>query len=188
MSEESPVDLVKIDGGVWSPIYTLSRNEKKLFATIRGNGIPVYLPLKRHVNVQPVMSKGKSYCYKRESRVAMFPGYLFANVSPSCRSLLSRNRSVVRILPVLEQEEDILLSELRMIRKLEQLSEDQEIGIEPSMARGQRVRFTGGMFAGWEGVVQEECAGSGMVIINISSLQASARIRYPAAWCSLVLE
>ena len=182
------VEFEKMDGMIWQPIFTLPKNEKKLFASLTANGIAAYLPMRRHFNVHPVVSKGKSYCYKRELRVPMFPGYLFARIQPETRSELNRNRSVIRILPVSETEENTLLSELRMIRELEKISEDKNFDITNGLVKGIKVRFTEGEFNGWEGIVLDTPKPDGFAYIHVTSVNASIKIRYPAAWCRIVDE
>ena len=61
------------------------------------------------VNIQPVISKGKNYCYKRVLHVPMFPGYVFVNVTPELVSELRCNRSVIRILDVDDYQEEVLI-------------------------------------------------------------------------------
>ena len=175
----------KISGGVWCPIFTLPRNEKKLCGVLAADGVPVYLPLRRHVNIQPVISKGKNYCYKRVLQVPMFPGYIFANVTPERRTELRCNRSVLRILEVSEYLEDTLIDELNLIRKVEMFSEDGEIDVINGIRRGKRVKFIGGAFAGWEGVVHSVDGKDGMVSVNITSIETSVSLKYPIAWCEL---
>ena len=167
------------------PVFTLARNEKKLCATLRKVGVPVYLPLKRHVNIQPVISKGKNYCYERVLHVPMFPGYLFVNITPELRADLRYNRSVIRILDVDEPQEEVLIGELELIRELEKVSEEQEIDVTAGLRRGKRVKFTGGAFAGWEGVILSVDGKDGMVSVNITSIDTSVLMKYPAAWCEL---
>ena len=175
----------KIAGGVWCPIFTLPRNEKKLQTTLAASGIPVYLPLRRHVNIQPVISKGKNYCYKRVLHVPMFPGYIFANVSPERRGELRCNRSVIRILEVNEPQEEVLIKELNLIRELEKFAENEDIDVVNEMRRGKHVKFIGGAFAGWEGVVLSVDGKDGMVSVNITSIGTSVSLKYPIAWCEL---
>ena len=175
----------KISGGVWSPVFTLPRNEKKLCGILSGSGIPVYLPLRRHVNIQPVISKGKNYCYKRVLHIPMFPGYIFVNVTPETRTELRGNRSVLRILDVSEYQEDVLVEELNLIRELEKISEDEDIDVINGIRRGKRVKFIGGAFAGWEGVVLSVDGKDGMVSVNITSIDTSVSLKYPIAWCEL---
>ena len=179
--------LEQIDGGIWSPVFTLPRNEKKLFESLRGQGIPAYLPLKRHVNVQPVISKGKSYSYRRILHVPMFPNYLFVNVTPEVRTELNWNRSVVNVFRMDEVQEETLIRELKMIRELEAFSEKEEIDVSNGLRTGNKVLFTGGSFAGWSGIV-DSLEPDGMVYINVTSISASVRIKYPAAWCQLCRE
>lgn len=172
----------KIDGGVWSPVFTLPRNEKKVYTHLKQQGIPAYLPLRKHVNIQSVISKGKSYSYKRVLRVPMFTNYLFVNVTPEVMSDLNWNRSVVRVLKPREQQESVLIEELNIIRELESFSEDEEIDVTFGLKKGKRVVFTEGPFKGWFGVILS-VEPTGMVFINITSVEASVEVKYPAAWC-----
>ena len=172
----------KIDGGVWSPVFTLPRNEKKVYTHLKQLGIPAYLPLRKHVNVQSVISKGKNYSYKRILHVPMFTNYLFVNVTPEVLSDLNWNRSVVRVLKPREQQESVLIEELKVIRELETFSEDEEIDVTFGLKKGKRVVFTEGVFKGWSGVITS-VEPAGMVYINVTSVEASVEVKYPAAWC-----
>ena len=172
----------KIEGGVWSPVFTLPRNEKKVFSRLTQQGIPAYLPLKRHVNVQSVAGNGKSYSYKRVLHVPMFTNYLFVNVTPEVLSELNWDRSVVRVLKTDERQESTLIEELKVIRELENFSEDEEIDVTFGLKKGKRVVFTEGLFRGWSGVILS-VEPTGMVYINITSVAASVEVKYPAAWC-----
>lgn len=172
----------KIDGGVWSPVFTLPRNEKKVYAHLKQQGIPAYLPLRKHVNVQSVISKGKNYSYKRILHVPMFTNYLFVNVTPEVLSDLNWNRSVVRVLKPRKQQESVLIEELKVIRELETFSEDEEIDVTFGLKKGKRVVFTEGVFKGWSGVITS-VEPAGMVYINVTSVEASVEVKYPAAWC-----
>ncbi len=171
-----------IPGGVWMPIFTLPRNEKKLFEKLRSKDIPAYLPLKKHINIQPVISKGKNYCYKRVLQVPMFPNYLFANITPDLRSELNRDRSVIRILPVEQEEEVILLRELNLVHEVEILSETEEIEVTNGLQVGEKIVFIDGPLIGWTGVISS-FGEKGMVSVNITSIQASIQVKYPTSWC-----
>ena len=175
----------KIDSGIWTPVFTLPRNEKKICTQLQTQGIPVYLPLKRHVNIQPVLSKGKNYCYKRIRHLPMFPGYIFVNITPEALPELQRNRSILRILKISSDQESMLIRELNLIRELEKFAEDEEIEINNGLQAGKTVIFTDGAFAGWQGVVSA-VSNDGMAYINLSTIDASVRMQYPTAWCKIV--
>ena len=176
--------IEKIDGGIWSPVFTLARNEKKIYSILTKKGIPAYLPLKRHVNIQPVISKGKSYSYKRVLHIPMFTNYLFVNITPEVQTELNWNRSVIRILKPSEVEEETLLNELQIIHELELFSETGDVDVANGLRKGKKVIFTEGSFAGWNGVV-DSVDPEGMVYINITSIGSSVRIKYPTEWCSV---
>ena len=173
----------KHKGLLWQPIYTLCRNEKKVYALIEQEGLPVYLPMKRITKVHPVISKGRSYCYNREFILPMFPNYLFACIPPDFKSALMRKREVIRMLPVDEATEDTLLHELEVVRKLEKVSLSEELDISEGLTTGIQVVFTEGPFKGEFGIVLDKPQENGHVYINVTSVESSVRIQYPAAWC-----
>ncbi len=182
MNENQQI-FTRKDGCIWRPVFTLARNEKKLNAALQAKGIAAYLPMRKHINIQPVISKGKNYCYKRELLVPMFSNYIFAQLSPDEYSELVRNRSVIRILPVTESEEERLLEELAMIRSLERFAAEEKVDVSCGIVKGMRVKFTDGGFAGWEGVVANDANDEGFVYINVTAIDANVRLQYPAAWC-----
>jgi len=181
MTAEPILDTVP--DAVWRPVFTLPRNEKKVCTLLNGKGIRVYLPMRRHVNLQPVTSKGRNYCYKRELHLPMFPGYLFAALRPEEASDLKCDRSVIRILPVSREEEPELLEELQLVRQAELLSENAEVDVSNGLQQGEPVHFRQGPFAGMEGIVAGVNPSSGMAYINIRAIDAAVKIEYPAAWC-----
>ena len=170
-------------GMLWQPIYTLTRNEKKVFAKIAGAGLPAYLPMMKKTTLHPVLSKGHSYCYRRETVQPMFSNYLFACIPPDFRSSLKRDRSVIRLLPTDEATEEALLKELEIVRKLEEVSLTAEIDVTNGLIRGASVIFTDGIFRGETGIILNTPKQNGYVYINVTSVESSVRIQYPAAWC-----
>ena len=169
----------------WTPIYTLPRNEKRVYEYLSNLGFEAYLPLKRHVNIQLIQNKGKSYTYPRILHVPMFPGYLFAPLSRQVKDALTQTRSVVRFLPLPKSSEDQILRELQFIRLLEQNEETVEFDITNGLVQGNAVELTEGAFAGWCGIV-DETTNNGMVYINITSTQSAIRLKYPSHWCKKI--
>ena len=182
---EEQVTFEKHDGMLWQPIYTLCRNEKKVFGLIKQEGWPVYLPMKRITKVHPIISKGRSYCYNREFILPMFPNYLFACIPSDYKSELKRKREVIRMLPIDEATEDNLLHELEVVRKLEDVSLTEEIDVSSGLIKGTQVVFTEGPFQGEYGIVLDDPQQNGHVFINVTSVESSVRIQYPAAWCKV---
>lgn len=186
MKENLEKMFCRQEGFFWRPVFTLTRNEKKVYALLKGQGIDAYLPLRTHLNIQPIISKGKNYCYKRKLSVPMFPNYLFARLSYENCAELQRNRSVIRVLPVPDGQEDTLLEELKMIQMLEIYSENAAIYVSNGIMKGTCVKLIDGQFAGWEGVAADDADNNGFVYINISSVDANVGIKYPAMWCQAV--
>lgn len=173
-------------GCTWHPVFTLPRNEKKVAAFLEESGIAAYLPLRRHLNMQHVAAKGRSYCYRRELFLPLFSNYLFACIPHARAGEVRRNRSVVAILPVDEAAEDKLVGELSLIRQIEDYAGSEAVDVSNGLASGVRVRFTAGRFIGWEGIVSDDPGHDGYVFINITSVESTARIHCPAFWCERV--
>lgn len=53
------LEFTKEDGMIWQPVFTLPRNEKKLFASLSADGIAAYLPMRRITSVHPVVKGEK---------------------------------------------------------------------------------------------------------------------------------
>ena len=70
-----------------------------------------------------------------------------------------------------------------MIRELEKYSHEEDIDVVGGLQRGKRIKFTGGAFAGWEGVILSVDGKDGMVSVNITSIDTSVCLKYPIAWC-----
>ena len=115
----------------------------------------------------------------------MFPNYLFACIPPDYKSELNRKREVIRMLPIDEATEDNLLHELEVVRKLENVSLTEEIDVSSGLTKGTQVVFTEGPFQGEYGIVLDDPQQNGHVFINVTSVESSVRIQYPAAWCKV---
>ena len=115
----------------------------------------------------------------------MFPNYLFACIPSDYKSELKRKREVIRMLPVDEATENDLLHELEVVRKLENVSLTEEIDVTCGLTKGMQVIFTDGPFKGEFGMILEDPQQNGHVFINVTSVESSVRIQYPAAWCNV---
>lgn len=126
----------------WQVIHTRPRCEKKLAAYCAKLGATSYLPLRSETKIY---QRRKVTVHK-----PIFPGYLFASLSPDQRLGLLKTNQVVRFLE--PEFEAHLVHELDQIRSA--LEVDPTLGADAAIAAGTRVRITGGPFMGVEGLVQ----------------------------------
>lgn len=143
------------EGYRWQCLYTRPRHEKSLARVCERDGVRHYLPL-----VKTVRHYGNR---TRDSRLPLFPGYLFCCANPEQSYDLSKENNLLSAFPVCDQEK--LLSELREIRKV--LATSVTLRKAPCLAEGKRVRITRGPFRDIVGVVLEsrkQCR----VVLNVT--------------------
>ncbi len=155
---ESPEELLPLaDNGTereWCCIYTRPRHEKALARVCREHGVKVYLPLVRRVREYKSGNK--------ERWLPLFPGYLFCLADPMDRAEISREKNLLSLLEVTDQEK--LVMELREVAKALQVS--RELETVSYLKEGQKVEIKSGAFRGVVGVVEE--VGSGFdVYLNV---------------------
>lgn len=150
------------------------RCEKKLFARLAEQGIPAYLPQ---------ISKLTRYdkrVYRRQ--VPMFPGYVFAAAAPQSFRIERLDAALLKVNFLSGPLAEELLSDLRVVRKMELLAQDRELLVKPELAKGTPVVIQYGVFAG-ESAIVERRKNLDMVIVNLQSLRMSMRLELPAEWC-----
>jgi len=131
------------DLGRWWVARTKPRNEKALAWELSGLGVGYYLPMVIHRTIR--RDNGKP----RKSVLCAFPGYLsLAGWQERKADILGTGR-IIAVLRVSDQE--------RFVRELDQvqkaLAHDQELGIQPRLAKGRRVMIISGPMQGVEGVI-----------------------------------
>ena len=180
ISEHDPDPVMAIlreyENARWMYFVTKPRCEKKLYARLTEQAIPAYLPLAAK------LTRYEKRVYRRE--VPMFPGYVFAATAPQGFRLEQLNAALLKVnfLPdVLAGE---LLSDLRIVHKMELLTHDRELLIKPELAKGTPVLIRYGVFAG-ESAIVERRKNTDLVIVNLNSLMMSIRVELPAEWCEM---
>ena len=152
----------------WCCLYTRPRHEKCLARTCRAEGIIYHLPLRRVI---------RHYRSRKEERwLPFFPGYLFCCPNPLQRHEIRGEENLLSVLDVYDQEK--LLGQLREIRKALSVSDDLET--VPYLAAGKRVRIARGPFRGIEGIVKETTKRHLRVLLNVTLLNAAARLEVDA--------
>lgn len=107
-----------------------------------GAGIAHYLPLRE---------KTRRYSRSRRTfRLPLFPGYLFARLSPEERRELTLFGHVLRYFP--SKHEMRLLRQLVQVRRALRIA--PEMSTAERLSRGQRVRIARGPFSGIQGRVK----------------------------------
>jgi transcription antitermination factor NusG len=131
--------------GIWMPVRTKPRQEKKLKEYCDAHGIPCYLPLQKR------MHRYNRRCV--EFFIPMFSGYVFCQVNDARFSQMVCSNAVLFKIDVDEFDEGNLLDELNSIRRLELLSSEQEVVVKPELVPGVPVMIKHGPLQGMSGIV-----------------------------------
>ena len=147
----------------WYVIHVGPRTEKKVATVCDRHGLDYYLPLRESVKV-----------YQRRKVVVskpLFPGYLFAVLTPDTRIHILRTNHVLQIIE--PEDEAQLMHELEQVRLA--LSVDPRLSPSCQLSRGARVRIKTGVFMGLEGRV-EQIANKTCVRLNVELVGQSVGV------------
>jgi len=141
----------------WKVLFVKPRTEKKVVEYCQLYGIAHYLPLRE---------KTRTAQRRRVTvRLPVFPGYVFARVTPDRRLALLKTNLLVRILePEFPRR---MLRDLVMVRRA--LRANPALEAAKPLTAGRLVRITDGPFRGIEGRVAR-LAGALKVVLNVDMI------------------
>ena len=136
----------------WYVLHVKPRTEKKAFERLqRLNGFR-YLPLLKKVT--------KVQRRKVTRYLPMFPGYVFARLSPEERLTMLKTQLVVRLIEV--RQPRLMVHQLRQIVHAGRLPVDMKVA--ESFVAGEHVRVTSGPFRGIDGCVRRKGTQATLVL------------------------
>lgn len=141
----------------WKVLFVKPRTEKKVAEYCLLYGITHYLPLREKTRVAQRRNV--------TVRLPVFPGYVFARVTPGQRLVLLQTNLLVRVLEPANPRR--MLRDLVMVRRALRVNPALE-SVKPLTA-GRRVRIIGGPFQGVEGRVAR-LAGTLKVVLNVDMI------------------
>jgi transcription antitermination factor NusG len=127
----------------WYAVYVRSRHEKSVARHLEHRGLNCFLPLYRSVR------RWKDR--RKELDMALFPGYVFVNLSSSDRSGVLRAPGVLRFVSFQGQPAAVPDSEIRALES--SLSAGLRPQPHPYLRQGARVRVKRGPLVGAEGIM-----------------------------------
>ena len=162
---ENSADMTDIlrhhNGKNWCLAMIRPRNEKFACTQLGNAGVIGYLPLLTRVTVH-----NRS---KRETRLPMFPGYLFLCADQEEQTIIRRNQAVRQLRVLDEYEEESLLADLRQVRRCELESAKCELVVNPGLQAGDMVQVKSGAFRGEHAIVVKR-EDALRVVINLNFL------------------
>lgn len=157
----------------WYVLHVKPRTEKKVEAYCRRYGCLAYLPLRARTRV---IQRRRVH-----TEIPVFPGYVFARLSPDERLKMLQTNLLVHVLAPATARS--LVHDLRQIARALRAAPD--LVTTDSFRAGDRVRIVSGPFLGIEGVVRRS-HGRAAIILNIELLNQALEISAPSADLQIV--
>ncbi len=163
------------DPARWFVLHTRSRQEKVVSADLGARHVTHYLPLREEVH-----SRGRRTVVTTHP---VFPGYVFVHGHESAAYPVDRNRRLVRIIDVADQ--DRLAWELHHLRQV--LDRRIEVAPHRRLRRGIRVEVRTGPLKGVQGIV-ESLASPHRLVLQIDMLGKATAVEVDTARLEPVLD
>jgi len=154
----------------WYALYTCARHEKSVASQIERRRVACFLPMYRSVR------RWKDR--RKELELALFPGYVFVNMSISSKLKVLEVPGVVRFVSFNGQPAALPTEEIEALRT--RLGDKSRIEPHPYLRVGRKVRVHSGPFEGLEGIVvrrKDRCR----LIFSIDLIQRSLAIEVDEA-------
>lgn len=154
----------------WYALYTSARHEKRVAQQIERRRLSCFLPLYRSVR------RWKDR--RKELELALFPGYVFVQMSLSSKLRVLEVPGVVRLVSFNGQPAPLPAEEIEALRN--RLSGSAKVEPHPYFRAGRKVRVRSGPFQGLEGVImrrKDRCR----LIFSIDLIQRSLAVELDEA-------
>ncbi len=148
----------------WYPVYCRPNKEKAFTEFAAGQNISCYMPEIMRCRI----TRGKRIA----TSAAMFTGYVFVCTTRQQHWTVKQSKHIIRVLPVAECDEELLVAELNIIRTFEELAKTQQIEVRPEIVPGKKVVISQGRLQGIEGIVFKR-KNSREIIVHLDFLGQS---------------
>jgi transcription elongation factor/antiterminator RfaH len=143
----------------WHVVYTMSKNEKKIFNTLTKQKIYSFLPLHQLT---------RQWCdRKKHIHVPIFPNYVFVKICPDQKWMVQSICGVIRFVSFGNMLAVVPDHEIDIIKKLE--ANNIEVSHETNWVKGDKVRIIRGPLTGLEGVINDK-RGEGRLFLELKAI------------------
>jgi transcription antitermination factor NusG len=151
----------------WYAVHTRARHEKKVAASLQGEGITAFLPLLNQLH--------RWSDRRKQVEVPMFSCYVFvhSDLSPEQRQAVLKTSGVLAFVGNHEGALPIPDAEIEVVRRL--INQQVPFSPYPYIKVGQRVRIRGGALEGMEGILVGRNSERKMVV-SVELIQKSVLI------------
>jgi transcription antitermination factor NusG len=152
----------------WLVIYTIPKNENKVYSELLKRGIDAYLPMRSVVRQWSDR--------KKKIQVPLLPNYVFLKPSRQKMWSVVGITGVVRYVSFEGKPAIVRQKEIDVIKKIQQ--SNYTVHDDEKCAIGDRMRITAGPLAGLEGVLYQKKGGD-RFCIELESISKSIAVEVP---------
>jgi len=160
----------------WYVLWVRSHSEQIVHDQLAAKGFQLFLPR--------IDTWARRNGTRYRTSVPMFPGYVFVQHVMDTDSYIEirKTTGLVRLLG--EQWDRLAIVPDREIEAIQKIHQAQMPALpHPYLREGQRVRMTGGLLAGVEGILLRTKPNKGLLIVSVDLLQRSVAVEVD---CTLV--
>jgi len=160
----------------WHVLWTRSRSEQQVHDQLFTKGFQLFLPR--------IETWARRNGTRYRTSVPMFPGYVFVHHVMDKDSYIEVRKTIGLVKLLGEQWDRLAIVSDREIQAIQKIHESRLPALpHPYLREGQRVRITGGLLAGTEGVLVRTKSNRGLLVLSIHLLQRSVAVEVD---CTLV--
>lgn len=166
----SPEGSIQSSQAHWYALYTRARHEKRVAEQIERRRLSCFLPMYRSVR--------RWRDRRKELQLAIFPGYVFVQMSLSSKLQVLEVPGVVQFVSFNGKPAALPAEEIEALRS--RLSDSGKVEPHPYLRAGRKVRVRSGPFQGLEGILlrrKDRCR----FIFSIDLIQRSLAIEVDEA-------
>src|SRR5574341_399554 len=161
----------------WYVLWTRSHSEQFVHDQLAARGFQLFLPR--------IETWARRNGTRYRTSVPMFPGYLFVHHAMDKASYIEIRKTTGLVKLLGEQWDRLAVVPDREVQVVQRLVRTRLPALShPYLWEGQRVRITGGLLAGMEGILRRINSAKGLLVISINLLCRSVAVEVD---CTLVV-
>ena len=175
-STDSTDSTDSIDAKRWYVLWVRSHFEQQVHDQLAAKGLHLFLPR------MDTWARRNGTRYR--TSVPMFPGYVFVQHVMDTDSYIEIRKTTGLVKLLGEQWDRLAFVPDREIEAIQKIHQAQMPALShPYLREGQRVRMTGGLLVGVEGILLRTKPNKGLLIVSVDLLQRSVAVEVD---CTLV--
>jgi len=163
------IDHLTSPSAKWHVLWTRSHSEQMVHDQLAAKGFQLFLPR--------IDTWARRNGTRYRTSVPMFPGYMFVHHIMDKYSYIEVRKTTGLVKLLGEQWDRLAIVPDREIEAIQKIYQSRLPALpHPYLREGQRVRITGGLLTGAEGILVRNKPNKGLLVLSIHLLQRSVAV------------